>query len=126
MSYEWFRGPDRNSIVHDLKINTNWFAKPPAEIWRWSIGRGCSTFTVHGNLLYPMEQSVKYGTMVHRYGSKAIKSASMIPMQVWVQGQHRLLPATVFINFDISNGIPRWFGPDGGSGFRNRLNKCKR
>jgi outer membrane protein assembly factor BamB len=51
-----FRGPERNGISRGVRIEANWSASPPVELWRRPIGPGWSSFAVRGGRLYTQEQ----------------------------------------------------------------------
>lgn len=51
-----FRGSQRDGVVRAVKINPDWAANPPRELWRRRVGPGWSSFCVVGDYAFTQEQ----------------------------------------------------------------------
>lgn len=51
-----FRGPNRDAVLHNVRLNTDWEQTPPKELWRHRIGPGWSSITTAGDRLFTQEQ----------------------------------------------------------------------
>ncbi len=57
-----FRGSERNAVaaLDGARINTDWNATKPKQIWRRRVGPGWSSFAVAGELVFTQEQRGDY------------------------------------------------------------------
>lgn len=56
--FEWvgFRGANRDGIIRNVQIETDWSQSPPVEMWRRQVGPGWSSFAVRGDVFFTQEQ----------------------------------------------------------------------
>ena len=51
-----YLGTNRNGVVEGMKLDREWSAHPPQQLWRQPIGLGWSSFCVSGGRAYTQEQ----------------------------------------------------------------------
>ena len=61
-----FRGPQRDSRVHGLKIALDWNASPPKVLWRQRVGPAWSSMAIVDGRLFTQEQRADKETVVCR------------------------------------------------------------
>jgi outer membrane protein assembly factor BamB len=59
-----FRGPNRDSVVHGVKLATDWNTSPPHAVWRRRVGPAWSSFVAVGDRLFTQEQRGEMETVV--------------------------------------------------------------
>ena len=59
-----FLGPDRNAIITNIKLNTDWKNNPPELVWKQPIGAGWSGFAVVDNAAITQEQEDEWEKVV--------------------------------------------------------------
>ncbi|MEX0702897.1 MAG: PQQ-binding-like beta-propeller repeat protein [Planctomycetales bacterium] len=51
-----YRGPNRDGIVRNVAIRSDWSAQPPIELWQHPVGQGWSSFAVVDDFVWTQEQ----------------------------------------------------------------------
>jgi outer membrane protein assembly factor BamB len=51
-----YLGTNRNGVVEGMKLDREWSAHPPQQLWRQAIGQGWSSFCISGGRAYTQEQ----------------------------------------------------------------------
>jgi outer membrane protein assembly factor BamB len=51
-----FRGPERDGVVHGVKMSTDWQTAPPRLLWRHRVGPAWSSVAVVGGRIFTQEQ----------------------------------------------------------------------
>ena len=62
--YPQFLGPNRNAVLHGIRLARDWSKRPPRLIWRQPIGAGWSGFAVLGDSAVTQEQHGEQETVV--------------------------------------------------------------
>lgn len=51
-----FLGPNRNAIIPNVHLDTNWTTRPPTELWRHAVGPAWTGFVIAGQIAVTQEQ----------------------------------------------------------------------
>jgi outer membrane protein assembly factor BamB len=54
--FSQFLGPNRNGVLPDSRLDTNWTTHPPALVWRQKVGAAWSGFVIAGDICLTQEQ----------------------------------------------------------------------
>ncbi len=64
LDHPGFLGRDRDGVVRNIRIDSNWNIAPPRELWRHPVGLGWGGFAVVGQLAVTQEQREKEESVV--------------------------------------------------------------
>jgi outer membrane protein assembly factor BamB len=59
-----FRGPNRDGVVHDFKLNTDWNVSPPRLLWSRRVGPAWSSMSIVDGFLFTQEQRGEHEAVV--------------------------------------------------------------
>ncbi|MEM6794005.1 MAG: PQQ-binding-like beta-propeller repeat protein [Acidobacteriota bacterium] len=108
--YPQFLGKNRTASVENLRLDPDWQARPPREVWRRSVGAGQSSFAVVGNAAVTFEQREGQQVVV-RYD---LESGEV----VWSHGVDGVFESVIGGNGPrstptVRDGVVYAFGPNG-------------
>jgi outer membrane protein assembly factor BamB len=119
-----FRGPDRDGVIHGVRIATDWATAPPRLLWRQRVGPAWSSVIVIGDRLYTQEQRGEREAVVCYHAAtgkevwahedtarfwEAVSGAGPRATPTFADGRIYTLGGTGILNcLDAATGQRRW------------------
>ncbi len=63
-NYPQFLGENRDAVIQNIRLNTDWKNNPPQLLWKQPVGKGWSSFAVQGPYAVTQEQQDELETVV--------------------------------------------------------------